>query len=75
MIPITVSYFLKQAERRQKAAPALAAGTGTGITSAAPAAEDEGPAPHSPLLLAAIYFASGGPGTAPADFANMSVFP
>ena len=27
------------------------------------------------LLLAAIYFASGGPGAAPADFANMSAFP
>jgi len=27
------------------------------------------------LLLLAIYFASGGPGTAPVDFADMSVFP
>lgn len=27
------------------------------------------------LLLLAIYFASGGPGTAPVDFAAMSVFP
>jgi hypothetical protein len=27
------------------------------------------------LLLAAIYFASGGPGTAAADLVSMSVFP
>lgn len=27
------------------------------------------------LLLAAICFASGGPGTNPADFINMSAFP
>lgn len=27
------------------------------------------------LLLVAIYSASAGPGTAPDDFANMSVFP
>jgi len=27
------------------------------------------------MLMAAIYFAAGGPGTSPADFANMTVFP
>ena len=27
------------------------------------------------MLLAAIFFAAGEPGTAPADFLNMSVFP
>src|SRR5439155_1403232 len=48
MIPITVSYFLKQAERRKQPAPVLAAGSGTGITTgAAPAAAvDQGPAPQ-----------------------------
>ena len=29
----------------------------------------------SVLMLAAIYFASSGPGTGPADFASMTVFP
>jgi hypothetical protein len=27
------------------------------------------------LMLAAIYFAGGGPGMGPADFANLTVFP
>jgi hypothetical protein len=27
------------------------------------------------VMLIAIYFAAGGPGTAAADFANMTVFP
>jgi hypothetical protein len=27
------------------------------------------------LMVVAIYFAGTGPGTAPADFANMTVFP
>lgn len=53
MIPITVSYFLKQAERRKLPAPALA--TGTGITTGTPPPLEDEPAPHSPLLLAAIY--------------------
>jgi thiol:disulfide interchange protein DsbD len=54
MIPITVSYFLKQSEKSAK--PALAAPGGTGVAvapGAAPARRG-----HSPVLLAAIYSAT-----------------
>jgi thiol:disulfide interchange protein DsbD len=56
MIPITVSFFLKQAEKR-KPVPALVAVGGTGITASAPSsvATAEEPAGHSPVLLAAVY--------------------
>ena len=52
MIPITVSYFLKQSEKR-KPAPVLAGATSMGVT-AAPSSQTE-PEPHSALLMAAVY--------------------
>ncbi len=60
MIPITVSYFLKQAERR-KPAPALAlpGAGGTGITSSIVAeVKQSEPDSHSPVLLASVYSAT-----------------
>jgi thiol:disulfide interchange protein len=55
MIPITVSFFLKQAERRKTPALAMAGGKGTGTVSTlqAPALEERQGYP--PVVLAAVY--------------------
>jgi thiol:disulfide interchange protein DsbD len=55
MIPITVSFFLKQAERRKSPALALAAGPGTGITTDVSEAAPEEPKSYPPVVLAAVY--------------------
>jgi thiol:disulfide interchange protein DsbD len=56
MIPITVSFFLKQAERR-KPAPALAlsGGGGTGIVASIPAPAEEEQAGYPAVVLAGVY--------------------